>query len=260
MVTPTRTPTQEITLAEYASARELGLGELTEWASAHPPLPEVVGQRDGDPTYRLVDLDVARGGTVTIADFAAEYDLPERQIKMSWPKWHTDVFPPQVGTLKRGRGVLKLYPRIPLELIRAEIEAGQTQAEFAGSIGVSVETVRRTWWRRFPELQPEPIGARDKTSVYRVREMERLRRACQGLPVEAVGSPEDLLTWDQLVSYFAKAAGRAPGAGREAMERRRAQGVWPPGVVGADEVERWRRGEAERVQVELTARGGLARG
>ncbi len=260
MVTPMRTPPQETTLAEYAGARGLDLGELTDWASAHPPLPQEVGGRDGDPTYRLVDLDVARGGTVTITDFAAEHDLPERQIKMSWPKWHPEVFPPEVGTLKRGHGVLKLYPRIPLELIRAEIAAGQTQAEFAERVGVSVETVRRTWWRRFPELQPEPIGARSKTSVYRIGDMERVRRACQGLPVEPAGSPEDLLTWDQLVSYFAEAAGRAPGAGREAMQRRRAQGVWPLGVVGADGVERWRRGEAEQVQAELTARGGLARG
>lgn len=258
MVTPTRTPPQTITLAEYASARDLDLAELTEWADAHP-LPSAVGEREGQPTYRLVDLDVARGGTVTIADFAAEHALDERQIKMSWPKWHPEAFPPPVGTLKRGRGVLKLYPRIPLELIWAEIEAGQTQTEFAERIGVSVETVRRTWWRRFPELRPEPIGARARTSVYRVSDMDRIRRACQGLPLEAVGSPEDLLTWDQLVSYFAEAAERTSGAGREAMERRRAQGVWPPGVVGADGVERWRRGEAEQVQAELTSRGGLGR-
>lgn len=258
MVTPKHTPPQELTLAQYASLRGFDLAELTEWAASHPP-PEPVGEREGQPVYRLVDVDVARGGTVTVADFAAEHGLDERQIKMSWPKWHPDAFPPQVGTLKRGRGVLKLYPRIPLDLIRLEIEAGLTQAEFAERIGVPVETVRRTWWRRFPELQPEPIGARAKTSVYRVGEMERLRRACQGLPVEAVGSPEDLLTWDQLVSYFAEAAERTSGAGREAMERRRAQGVWPPGLVGVDGVERWRRGEAEQVQAELTSRGGLGR-
>ncbi|MET9712547.1 hypothetical protein [Nocardiopsis alba] len=256
MVTPTRTPPQTITLTEYASARDLDLDELTEWASTHSPLPEVVGQRDGDPTYRLVDLDVARGGTVTIADFAAEHDLDERQIKMSWPKWHPGSFPPQVGTLKRGRGTFKLFPRIPLELIRLEIEAGLTQAEYAERIGVPVETVRRTWWQRYPELRPEPIGARARTSVYRVSDMDRIRRACQGLPLEVSGASEDLLTWGQVLSYLASAAERTPGAGREAMERRRAQGVWPSGEVGADGVERWRRGEVERVQAELTARGG----
>ncbi len=259
MVTPSHTPPQDISLADYARSRKVELDELTTWAGS-PAVPSPVGERDGEMVYRLTDLDVARGGTVTISDFAAEHDLPERQIKMNWAKWHPAVFPVQVGTLKRGRGVLKLYPRIPLEMIRAEIEAGQTQAEFAERIGVSVETVRRTWWRRFPELAPDPIGARAKTSVYRVEEMERLRRACQGLPVEAAGSAEDLLSWHQLVSYFAEASERTSGAGREAMERRRAQGVWPPGVVGADGVERWRRGEAERVQVELTARGGLGRG
>lgn len=257
MVTPTRTPPQNLTLDEYAALRDLDPEQVTDWTG---PPPRPVGERDGRPLYRLVDVDVARGGTTTIKDFAAEHGLDERQIKTSWPKWHPDTFPPEVGTLKRGHGVLKLYPRIPLEVIRARIEAGVTVAEFAERIGVSAGTVRHTWWKRHPEFTPSPIGARSRVSLYRLEDLERLRRVCQGLPADPTGSAEDWLTWHQLVMYFAEAAERVPGAGREVMEARRAQGVWPAGVVGADGVERWRRGEAERVQAELTARGGGSRG
>lgn len=258
MVTPTHTPPQEITLATYAQIRGLDPDDLTSWAASQPGL-EQVGEDHGQPLYRLVDVDVAQGGTTTIKDFAAEHDLDERQIKMSWPKWHPQTFPPQVGTLKRGRATLHLYPRIPLEVIRAEIEAGWTQQEFADHLGVPWATVRHTWWRRFPELTPEPIGARARTSLYRLEDLHRLRRACQGLPLEPVGSPQDLLTWGQVLEYLAEAAERTPGAGRESMERRRAEGVWPAGQVGADGVERWRRVDVEQVQADLTSRGGVRR-
>lgn len=258
MVTPTHTP-QEITLAGYAELRDLGLDELTCWATTQPNL-QPAGECQGHSTYRLVDLDVARGGTTTIKDFSAEHGLDERQIKMSWPKWHPHTFPPQVGTLKRGRGTLKLYPRIPLEIIRTEIEAAWTQAEFADHIGIPLETVRRTWWRRHPDLTPEPIGARSRTSLYRFEDLDRLRRACQGLPLESAGAPQDLLNWAQVLEYLSEAAGRTPGAGRESMERRRAQGMWPAGRVGADGIERWRRADVDRAQVELTSRGGNRRG
>lgn len=259
MVTPTNTPPQELTLSSYAELRGQDLGELTSWAATQPTLQQV-GEQQGHPLYRLVDLDVARGGTTTIKDFAAEHDLDERQIKMSWPKWHPALFPPQVGTLKRGRTTLNLYPRLPLEMIRAQIEAGWTLEEFAGHHGLAVKTLRHTWWKRFPDLTPEPVGARDRTSLYRLDDLERLYRACQGLPLDPGGAPADLLTWAQVLEYLSEAAERTPGARRESMERRRAEGMWPVGQVGSDGVERWRRAEVDRVQAELTSRGGRQRG
>ncbi|WP_435111339.1 hypothetical protein [Nocardiopsis synnemataformans] len=256
MVTPERTPPPAVTLLEYAAARRVDPQELADWASEHP-LPDAVGERSGQPTYALVDLDVAWAGTVTIADFAAEYDLDTRQIAMSWPKWHPDLFPRAVGEIKIGHGRAKLYPRPPLEQIQQMIAQGWTVPEYAEHVGVSANTVRKTWWIKHKELRPPMVGTRDGTSVYSERGLDRLRRAAQGLPLEPTGSPEDLLTWEQLLTYFAEAAERGvPGTSREAMEFRLAQGLWPPGEEGADGIARWRRGEAERLQAELTARRG----
>lgn len=256
MVTPERTPPPAVTLLEYAASRRVDAQELADWAAEHP-LPDPVGERAGQPVYALADLDVARGGTTAIPDFAAEYGLDLRQITMSWPKWHPDLFPVAVGEVKRGRVRVKLYPRLPLEVIRQRIAEGLTVAEFAERVGVSADTVRKTWWAKHREYRPPVIGTRGGTNVYSAGGLDRLRRAAQGLPLEPVGAPDDLLTWEQLLTYFSEAAERgASGAGREAMEYRLAQGMWPPGEEGADGVPRWRRGEAEALHAELTARRG----
>lgn len=93
------------------------------------------------------------------------------------------------------------------------------------------------WAKR--EDWPRPVGSRAKARLYARADLDAAYRRMVRLP-EPEGSPDDLLTWPEVVAYLGKG-----GTSPETLRWRRWKGRVSESVVGADGVERWPRSVVE---------------
>lgn len=195
-----------------------------------------------DPNKSVQDL-------LTVRDVAERYGVNEDMVRHHWsyrPEW------PQV--YKRAEGVAGTRYYLSGEVdravraIREGDQEGWTLEDIAQRCGIGTKAVRalraKYGWT--------PVGKRIRAYTYDPVEVEASLRREARLP-EPEGDADDLLTWEGVCEYLGRG-----GVARSTLDWRRWRGLWPSGVVGADGVERWRRGDVEEAQRSF-ARPGQAK-
>ncbi|MBB6172208.1 hypothetical protein HNR23_002268 [Nocardiopsis mwathae] len=189
---------------------------------------------------------------VTLAEYAAarspdpEKPLDPEKLRRTLKRHKT--LPEPVGE----RGGEPLFDPQALDEARGIVPGWVTLAEYAAKHGLSPRTLER-WPREHADIWPQPGPKRDRKATFPEEGLDRVRRRVQNVP-DPVGSPEDMLTWEGVCAYL------APCTPESTMRYRRSSGLWEPGEVGADRVERWRRGRVDELQAGFWLRGKAGEG
>lgn len=133
------------------------------------------------------------------------------------------------------------YRVADLDAARGYAPGWVTLEEYAAKRGLALSTVRSGWRARYREVWPAPVSKRGRADVFEEAALDRVRRVAAGLPPDAEGSPDDLLTRAQVAEYL--------GVAEETVREAVWSGRLPRGVDVGDGVVRWRRGAVEEARV-----------